>query len=964
MKNSSKSLVLSLIVVPLAALWAPSAFAYPNWSGCSGCHGGAFNQGNYVSNHDGTPWNTNLMDGHEQIIESLMGELPGNDECTVCHVSIGDDALTYESGNPDYPYGCAGCHGREGDNTENDGAFGGPIAGRSDGLRNHHRANGIDTCDGCHMDDQTPSLVGESALPPNYGGLPGSRAALIADPCSDAQFGPDGLDNDGDNMHDGDDPDCAGNQAPMAVDDLPGGAPAASTPVNTPVDIDVLANDTDADDDTLTVNSFDTASSNSGTVSCSLSANSPTPQCNFNPALDFCGSDSFTYDATDGIDTSNRATVTIQVGDANAPVVTAPADLTITLSPGSTGPVPATDPEIAAWLASATATDSEDGDVTGSITDNAPTEFPIGTTPVTFTATDSCGNEGAATANVIVSVADNNVPVVTAPAPLAVTAPLCADSVPQSDTDIAAWLASATATDVEDGDLTGSITNNAPLNFGLGDTLVTFSAEDSLGATGTADSTLTVNETPNTAPEVTAPASITITVPQGTTSVPATDPAIVAFLDGASATDGQDGELAVSNDAPTEFPPGITTVTFSATDACGLTSEATATVTIQEEAGNTAPQLTTPDPITVTAAICAASVPATDTAIAAFLNGATATDAEDGDLTGSITNDGPADFPAAVAPGATTTVTFSVTDSGDPSGTPLTTTGTSSVTAVDPNTPPTVTAPAPITITVPAGTTSVPATDPAIAAFLASASADDAQDGTLTPSNDAPDAFPLGTTTVTFSATDSCGGTGSDTSAVTIEEEAANQAPTADPNGPYSAQLGDPITFDGSGSFDPDGNIVAYDWDFGDGGTGTGVNPTHTYSTAGTFTVTLTVTDDGTSALSDSATTTATITDVQPPDDNKVTICHKGRQTISVAAAAVDAHLGHGDTLGPCTNDSDSDDIDSGDDNSKKDAASLSVFSGNAVSNDAQSGGGATSLSFLWLLGIAVFVIRRRAMSL
>ena len=39
--------------------------------------------------------------------------------------------------------------------------------------------------------------------------------------------------------------------------------------------------------------------------------------------------------------------------------------------------------------------------------------------PVTFTATDSCGNTGAAAANVIIMVADNNIPIVTAPAPLA-----------------------------------------------------------------------------------------------------------------------------------------------------------------------------------------------------------------------------------------------------------------------------------------------------------------------------------------------------------------------------------------------------------------------------------------------------------------------------------------------------------------------------------------------------------------
>jgi hypothetical protein len=34
----------------------------------------------------------------------------------------------------------------------------------------------------------------------------------------------------------------------------------------------------------------------------------------------------------------------------------------------------------------------------------------------------------------------------------------------------------------------------------------------------------------------------------------------------------------------------------------------------------------------------------------------------------------------------------------------------------------------------------------------------------------------------------------------------------------------------------------------------------------------------------------------------KVTICHKGKNTITVGKAAVPAHLRHGDTVGPCAN--------------------------------------------------------------
>lgn len=88
-------------------------------------------------------------------------------------------------------------------------------------------------------------------------------------------------------------------------------------------------------------------------------------------------------------------------------------------------------------------------------------------------------------------------------------------------------------------------------------------------------------------------------------------------------------------------------------------------------------------------------------------------------------------------------------------------------------------------------------------------------------------------------------------------ETMGNQPPTADPAGPYSGAVGETITFDGSGSSDADGFIVAYDWDFGDGNSGTGVNPIHAFTMAGNYTVSLTVTDD--MGATDTATTSAMI---------------------------------------------------------------------------------------------------------
>jgi hypothetical protein len=72
----------------------------------------------------------------------------------------------------------------------------------------------------------------------------------------------------------------------------------------------------------------------------------------------------------------------------------------------------------------------------------------------------------------------------------------------------------------------------------------------------------------------------------------------------------------------------------------------------------------------------------------------------------------------------------------------------------------------------------------------------------------------------------------------------SNTPPVADAGGPYTGNAGAPVSFDGSGSTDADGNIVSYDWDFGDGTTGSGATVAHAYATEGTYPVVLTVTDN------------------------------------------------------------------------------------------------------------------------
>src|SRR2546425_2068753 len=96
------------------------------------------------------------------------------------------------------------------------------------------------------------------------------------------------------------------------------------------------------------------------------------------------------------------------------------------------------------------------------------------------------------------------------------------------------------------------------------------------------------------------------------------------------------------------------------------------------------------------------------------------------------------------------------------------------------------------------------------------------------------------TFTITVNATNSAG-TGQGTNMEIVNDK----PPIAVIAGPGTATTGQTVTFDGSGSTDPDGTITNFSWNFGDGATGTGVMVMHTYAIAGSFIVTLTVTDNG-----------------------------------------------------------------------------------------------------------------------
>jgi len=118
-----------------------------------------------------------------------------------------------------------------------------------------------------------------------------------------------------------------------------------------------------------------------------------------------------------------------------------------------------------------------------------------------------------------------------------------------------------------------------------------------------------------------------------------------------------------------------------------------------------------------------------------------------------------------------------------------------------------------------------------------------------------------GTYTVVLQVKDNEDALDTDTATVTIT---SNSRPTADAGGPYTADVGEEVLFDGSASGDSDGSLTGYRWDVtGDGLWDTNwlTDPTlaYQYEVTGTFTILLQVRDNDGATDTDTAVTTITI---------------------------------------------------------------------------------------------------------
>jgi hypothetical protein len=318
---------------------------------------------------------------------------------------------------------------------------------------------------------------------------------------------------------------------------------------------------------------------------CTSSANLVWTKSHTPGSVFAAGTTTVTYTATDASgNVSNTCSFNVTVIDNTVPVLSGCPSTVLVNTNASITPCSA----VATWM-EPTATDNctSNGNLVWTKSHTPGSVFPVGTTAVTYTATDANGNVSA-TCSFNVIVTDNTAPVLAGcPSTINVTTGVGATSC----NAVATWT-EPTATDncTASANLVWTKSHTPGSVFPVGTTAVTYTATD---ANGNVSATCSFNVivTDNTAPVfASCPSSITnaLTNSAGCTGNVATaNPVVTDNCNMSSlvwtlsgATTGSSANTGINYLNTHNFATGTTTVTYTATDASGNSSVCSYTVTV------------------------------------------------------------------------------------------------------------------------------------------------------------------------------------------------------------------------------------------------------------------------------------------------------------------------------------------------------------------------------------------------
>jgi hypothetical protein len=262
--------------------------------------------------------------------------------------------------------------------------------------------------------------------------------------------------------------------------------------------------------------------------------------------------------ATDNAGNTQTGSFTVKVQDTTAPIISGtPANQTLEATSASGASATFTEPT---WL------DAVDGNGTAGCDHASGATYPIGTTTVTCSVTDLHGNAATPTSFTI-TVQDTTKPTIDAHADVSAEA--------TSASGAAVTYTSPATHDAVDGTGTASCSPASGSTFALGATTVTCTKTDAHGNVATPTTfTVTVHDT--TAPVVTAPADQTAEATSAAGAAVTYSPATWTDAVGGS------GTTDCSPASGSTFALGQTTVTCSKTDAAGNTGTATFKITVHD----------------------------------------------------------------------------------------------------------------------------------------------------------------------------------------------------------------------------------------------------------------------------------------------------------------------------------------------------------------------------------------------